>query len=49
VAWGEEADIAKRVAEHIDAGADHVLLQPLGPLDEAVRQLEALAATVLDH
>ena len=49
VAWGDEADIAKRVAEHIDAGADHVLLQPLGPLDEAVRQLEALAATVLDH
>ena len=49
VAWGDEADIAKRVAEHIAAGADHVLLQPLGPLDEAVRQLEALAATVLDH
>ncbi len=47
VAWGDEAEIAERVAEHIDAGADHVLLQPLGPLDEAVRQLEALAATVL--
>jgi probable F420-dependent oxidoreductase len=47
VAWGNEADIAKRVAEHIDAGADHVLLQPLGTLDEALRQLEALAATGL--
>ncbi|MGO9661057.1 MAG: TIGR03620 family F420-dependent LLM class oxidoreductase, partial [Acidimicrobiales bacterium] len=47
VAWGNEADIAKRVTEHIDAGADHVLLQPLGSLDEAVRQLEALAPAVL--
>jgi probable F420-dependent oxidoreductase len=47
VAWGDEVDIAKRVTDHIDAGADHVLLQPLGTLDEAVRQLEALAATVL--
>jgi hypothetical protein len=47
VAWGKEADIAKRVEEHIDAGADHVLLQPLGTLDEALRQLEALAATGL--
>jgi hypothetical protein len=47
VAWGNEADIAKRVTEHIDAGADHVLLQPLGSLDQAVRQLEALAPAVL--
>jgi probable F420-dependent oxidoreductase len=47
VAWGNEDDIAKRVTEHIDAGADHVLLQPLGPLGEAVRQLEDLAPAVL--
>jgi probable F420-dependent oxidoreductase len=47
VAWGNESDIAKRVTEHLDGGADHVLLQPLGPLDQAVRQLEALAPAVL--
>ncbi len=47
VAWGSDADIATRIKEHIDAGADHVLLQPLGDLDGAVRQLEALAPAVL--
>jgi probable F420-dependent oxidoreductase len=47
VAWGDEQDIADRVREHLDGGADHVLLQPLGDLDSAVRQLEILAPAVL--
>jgi probable F420-dependent oxidoreductase len=46
VAWGGEADIAKRVREHLDGGADHVLLQPLGDLDQAIQQLEHLGPTV---
>jgi probable F420-dependent oxidoreductase len=38
-AWGSEDDIARRVQEHHDAGADHVCLQVVGsngriPLDE---------------
>jgi hypothetical protein len=47
VAWGDTADIAKRVREHLDGGADHVLLQPLGDLKAALRQLESLAPVVL--
>jgi probable F420-dependent oxidoreductase len=47
VAWGDEAAIAARVREHRDAGADHVVLQPLGDLAAAVRQLERLAPAVL--
>jgi len=49
VAWGDEAAIAARVREHRDAGADHVLLQPLGDLAAAVRQLEELAPAVLER
>jgi probable F420-dependent oxidoreductase len=49
VAWGDEADVARRVREHLDGGADHVLLQPLGDLNEALRQLESLAPAVLSH
>ncbi len=44
VAWGDEPAIAKRVREHLDAGANHVLLQPLGDLNEALRQLESPGA-----
>jgi probable F420-dependent oxidoreductase len=29
VAWGDEAAIAERVRAHLDAGADHVCLQPV--------------------
>lgn len=47
VAWGDEEDIHRRVREHLDHGADHVLLQPLGALREAVRQLQLLAPSVL--
>lgn len=47
VAWGDEEAILGRIREHLDAGADHVLLQPLGSLDQALSQLEALAPAVL--
>jgi probable F420-dependent oxidoreductase len=47
VAWGDEAAIARRIREHLDAGADHVLLQPLGDIGTAVGQLERLAPAVL--
>ena len=48
VAWGDEEDILRRVLRApADHGADHVLLQPLGALQEAVRQLQLLAPAVL--
>ena len=47
VAWGDEAAIARRVTEHRDGGADHVLLQPLGDLGSALTQLERLAPALL--
>jgi hypothetical protein len=48
VAWGDEQAVADRVAEHLDGGADHVLLQPLGGgVDGTVSQLEALAPALL--
>jgi probable F420-dependent oxidoreductase len=48
VAWGSEAEIAARVAEHHDAGADHVCVQVLPsdpgalPMDEWRRLAPAL-------
>jgi len=33
VAWGDEAAIAARVAEHLGAGADHVCIQVVGEPD----------------
>ncbi|MGC9665064.1 TIGR03620 family F420-dependent LLM class oxidoreductase [Planosporangium sp. 12N6] len=48
VAWGSAETVAARVREHHDAGADHVLLQPLAPnLDGALSQLEDLAIPLL--
>jgi probable F420-dependent oxidoreductase len=48
VAWGEVDTIAARVRAHLDAGADHVLLQPLGPnAEQAVAQLAELAPALL--
>ena len=46
VAWGDESDIAARVQEHRDAGADHVCLQlldgnPLGLPRDGWRRLAA--------
>jgi probable F420-dependent oxidoreductase len=31
IPWGDADVVAARVAEHLDAGADHVAIQPLGP------------------
>jgi probable F420-dependent oxidoreductase len=42
VAWGDEEAVAARVREHLDAGADHVCVQPL-PAQYAGRQLRDLA------
>jgi probable F420-dependent oxidoreductase len=47
VAWGDVVDIVARIQEHLDAGADHVLLQPLGDPTDALEQLESLAPGVL--
>ncbi|KAB2349725.1 LLM class oxidoreductase [Actinomadura rudentiformis] len=44
LAWGDEKAIATRLHEHLEAGADHVLLHPLAPdLKSTVDQLERLA------
>ncbi|MEU1737186.1 LLM class F420-dependent oxidoreductase [Streptosporangium sp. NPDC020145] len=44
VAWGDVETVAARVRAHLDAGADHVALQPLPvDLDGAVVQLAELA------
>jgi probable F420-dependent oxidoreductase len=47
VVWGDEEAIARRITEHLDNGADHVLLQPLGDIPGAVEQLERLAPVLL--
>jgi probable F420-dependent oxidoreductase len=49
VAWGGEEAIAARVREHLDGGADHVVVQPLGDAPTAVAQLEHLASALLPH
>jgi probable F420-dependent oxidoreductase len=49
VAWGDEAAIGKRVREHLDAGASHVVLQPITAspgAKEAIEQFTRLAAAV---
>ena len=48
VAWGDEAAVAERVRQHVEAGADSVLLQPLTatpevPYLEELRRLGAVA------
>ncbi len=45
VAWGDVDRIASRVREHLDAGADHVVIQALGQsaFDVPVEQWRALA------
>lgn len=48
VAWGDEDAIADRVRAHRDAGADHVLVQPLGAtIDDSRATLRRLAGTLL--
>ncbi|SDK91093.1 LLM class F420-dependent oxidoreductase [Nonomuraea jiangxiensis] len=48
VAWGGQEAVTARVRAHLDAGADHVVIQPLSPdgpdLADAVAQLTTLAA-----
>jgi probable F420-dependent oxidoreductase len=47
-AFGGPEEIAARVADHLDAGADHVYLGPFaGSLDEAAEQLALVAPAVL--
>jgi probable F420-dependent oxidoreductase len=50
VAWGDAAAIAARVRAHLDAGADHVCIQPLPTGDDlfALDALRALAPLLLD-
>ena len=47
VAWGDEEAIAARVREHLEAGADHVCVQPLGHGPAPVADYEALARVLL--
>jgi probable F420-dependent oxidoreductase len=44
VAHGTADDIAKRLGEHLDAGADHVAIQVLGGWDKLLPTLTELAA-----
>jgi probable F420-dependent oxidoreductase len=54
VAWGDEQAIVGRITEHLDAGADHVCLQPVtavrplhdGPDHQAIDVLRRLAPTL---
>ena len=43
VAWGDVGTIVRKLRAHLDAGADHVCVQPLGPIETAADQLAALA------
>jgi probable F420-dependent oxidoreductase len=48
VGWGDVDAVAARVRAHLDAGADHVCLQPVGTTVEgAVAELERLAPALL--
>jgi probable F420-dependent oxidoreductase len=47
VAWGSVEDVAARIHEHLDAGADHVAIQPLdGKRGLGLDQLRRLAPAV---
>jgi probable F420-dependent oxidoreductase len=56
VAWGDEQAIVDRIGEHLDAGADHVCLQPVtdirplqdGPDHAAIDVLRRLAPALKD-
>ncbi|MFD9815701.1 LLM class F420-dependent oxidoreductase [Streptomyces sp. NPDC059080] len=48
VAWGDVDAIRRRVREHLDAGADHVAVQPLtADLEPGLGQLRELAPVLL--
>lgn len=50
VAWGDAGSVRARVNEHLEAGADHVCIQPIGgPGDRlGLRQLRELAPALLE-
>jgi probable F420-dependent oxidoreductase len=50
VAWGDEQSVRRRVLEHLEAGADHVCIQPIGRGSDnfGVDQLRRLAPALLD-
>lgn len=44
IAWGDENALRKRIDEHLDAGADHVCIKPVGPDNSTdMRIVELLA------
>ena len=43
VSWGDVETIVRKLRAHLDAGADHVCVQLLGPIETAADQLAALA------
>jgi probable F420-dependent oxidoreductase len=47
VAWGDEEAVAARVAEHREAGADHVSIQVVNPPAERLAVFRALAGALL--
>ncbi|MDT7729540.1 MAG: hypothetical protein QOI21_6116 [Actinomycetota bacterium] len=48
-AWGDEEAVVKRVRDLLDAGADHVLVSPMGnDLESIVEQLERLAPALAE-
>ena len=44
VAWGDEGAIRQRIEEHLQAGANHVCIQPLHPEGERLPDLAAVEA-----
>ncbi len=48
VAWGDVDRVRERVREHVDAGADHVCVQPLPAGDFQLAQLRELAPALRD-
>ena len=48
VAWGDVDAVRARVRAHLDAGADHVCIQPLPAGDLRLGQLRELAPALLD-
>ena len=47
VAWGDEEAITARIREHLDAGADHVCIQPVTEMQPLVDGSDSLAIGVL--
>ena len=50
VAWGDEDAVRGRVLEHLEAGADHVCIQPIGHGSDSIgiEQLRRLGPALLD-